>query len=185
MHVHILNKVWEQKWGDLDTNSLPYRGTQISIKLCTGGGADMGSHVDMYTCTDACVHSNQGMCPEVGWLWQPHNAAQRHPCFHQTMHRGGADMGSKVEINSCTDAFTHSNQGVWPQPIGGGSSNWMWDLQLEVGAPIGVEISGWRWDLWSGVGATIEGESSYQIWDLQLEVGSPIRGGRSNWQSHL
>ena len=61
MHVHILNKVGEQKWGNWDTNTLTYRGTQISIKLCIGSGADMGSQVDINSCTDACTHSNQGV----------------------------------------------------------------------------------------------------------------------------
>ena len=47
IHIHILNNVWEQKWDDWDTNTLPYRGTQVSIKLCIGGWADMGSQVDI------------------------------------------------------------------------------------------------------------------------------------------
>ena len=37
------------------------------------------------------------------------------PSFHQTMHRGGPDMGSQVDINSCTDACTHSKKGMEPQ----------------------------------------------------------------------
>ena len=87
MHVHILIKVREHKWGDWDTNTLPYRCFQVSIKLCTGYWTDMGSQVDINSCTDACTHSNQDMCPEVGWLWQTHNATQRYLCFYQTMHR--------------------------------------------------------------------------------------------------
>ena len=78
------------------------------------GGEDMGSQVDIYSHTDACIHSNQGVWPEVGWLGQTHNATQRHPCFHQLCIGGRADMDSQVDINSCTDACTHSNQGVWP-----------------------------------------------------------------------
>ena len=63
MNVNSPNQVWEQKWGDWDTKTLPYRGTQVSIKLCIGGGADMGSQVDINLCTDACIHPTQGMGP--------------------------------------------------------------------------------------------------------------------------
>ena len=94
---------------------MPYRGTYVSIKLCIGGGADMGSQMD---------------------------------------------------INSCTDACTHSNQHVWPQPISNGSFNWRWDLWLEVGPPI-------------------RGESANQRWVLQSQAGPPIGGLTSNWSFHL
>ena len=66
MHVHILNEVWEHKQGDWDTNTLPYRDTQLSIKLCIGGGPDMGSQVDINSCTDACTHSKIGVGPQAG-----------------------------------------------------------------------------------------------------------------------
>ena len=36
----------------------------LDTQLCTEGGADMGSQVDMGTCTDACTHSKQGVGPE-------------------------------------------------------------------------------------------------------------------------
>ena len=52
------------------------------------GGADMGSQVDMYTCTDACEHSNQGMGTKVGSLRHKHSPTQRHPGFHITIQRG-------------------------------------------------------------------------------------------------
>ena len=94
MHIHILNKVWEQKWGDFNTNTVPYRGTLVSIKLCIVGGAVMRSQVDINTCTDACTHSKQGVGTEMRWLGHKDNSIQRHPGFHQSMHRGGADMGS-------------------------------------------------------------------------------------------
>ena len=61
MHVDILSKVLEQNWGDWDTNTLQYRGTQVSIKLCIGDGADMDSQVDINADTDAFTHSNQGV----------------------------------------------------------------------------------------------------------------------------
>ena len=145
----------------------------------------MGSPVDINSCTDACTHSNQGMCPEVGWLWQPHNAPQGHPCFHQTMHGGGGNKGSQVDINSCTDAFTHSNQGVWPQPIGGGSSNWMWDLWLEVGASLGAPTPNQSWDLQLEMGAPVGAPTSNQRSHLQLELPPLIKGLAFSWSSHL
>ena len=48
-----------------DTNTLTYRGTQLSIKLCIGDGADMDSQMNINSCTDACAHSNQGVGPEM------------------------------------------------------------------------------------------------------------------------
>ena len=51
----------EQKKGNWDTNTLTYRGTQVSIKLCIVGGVARSSHVDINSCTDACTHSKQGM----------------------------------------------------------------------------------------------------------------------------
>ena len=51
-------------------------------------------------------------------------------------------------------------------PPGGGTSNWRWDLQLEVTPPIRGDTSNWRWH-------------------LQSEVGPPIGGEISNWRSHL
>ena len=112
MHVHILNKVWQQKKDDWYTNTLPYRGTQVSIKLCIGGGPDISSQVDINSCTDACTHSKQGLGPEIRWLRHKHTAIQGCQSFHQTMQRGGPDISSQVDINSCTDACTHSEQGV-------------------------------------------------------------------------
>ena len=56
----------EMRWQA--TNPLPYMGTQISIKLCMQGGADMGSQVDINSCTDACTHSKQGVVPHAGSL---------------------------------------------------------------------------------------------------------------------
>ena len=53
MHVHILNKVWEHKQGDWDTNTVTNRGTQVSMKLCIGGPGwhgQSGGHKFMYWC---------------------------------------------------------------------------------------------------------------------------------------
>ena len=87
MHVHILNNVWEQKLNDWDTNTLPYRGTQLSIKLCIGCGPDIVRKVDINLCTDACTHSKQGVGTQAGSLGHKHSNTQVHPTFHVTIHR--------------------------------------------------------------------------------------------------
>ena len=61
MHVHILNRLWHHRQGDLDTHTVTHRGTQVSMKLCIGVGPDMASQVDINTCTDAYTHSKQGV----------------------------------------------------------------------------------------------------------------------------
>ena len=48
----------------------------ISMWLFRWGGADMGSQVDINSCTDACTHFNQGVWPEVGWLGHTHHDTQ-------------------------------------------------------------------------------------------------------------
>ena len=41
-------------------------GTYLHTTTQRGWGADVGSQVDMHTCTDACTNSNQGVGPEKG-----------------------------------------------------------------------------------------------------------------------
>ena len=41
-----------------------------------------------------------------------HRVTLGHPYFHVTMHRVSGDIGSQVDINTCTDPCTLSNQGV-------------------------------------------------------------------------
>ena len=65
MHVHILTKVWEQKWGD----------------------------------------------------WKTHIVLHGFPCFYVTMYRGQTEMGSQMDINTYTDACTHSNPCVGPEVV--------------------------------------------------------------------
>ena len=77
MHVHILNKLWEEKWGDWDTHTGTHRHNQCSMKLCIGGGADMVSQVDINSCTDACTHSKQGVRPQAGWMGHTHTVKHR------------------------------------------------------------------------------------------------------------
>ena len=88
MHVHILIKMWDHKQGDWDTHTVPHMGSPVSMELSIGGLANMGSQVDINTCTDACTHSKQGVWTEIKWLGHKHTAIQGHPGFHQTMHRG-------------------------------------------------------------------------------------------------
>ena len=66
MHVHILNKIGDHKQGDWDTHTVTHRGTQDSIKLCIGDGRDMGSQVDINSCTADCTHSKQGVGTQAG-----------------------------------------------------------------------------------------------------------------------
>ena len=148
MHVHTINKVWEQKSGDWDTKTLPYRGTQVSIKISTGGGTDMGSQVDINSCTDACSYSNQGLWPQ--------------------MIGGGS-------FNWIGDLWSERRP-----PIGVGRSNQSWELHSEVGTPVRVGSSNQRWDLQSEVRPPIGGGISNQRWELQSEVSPPITGGTSN-----
>ena len=82
MHVHIVIKMWELKWGHWDTTTVPHKGTQVSISLFKGGETDMVSQVDMYTCTDACTHFNQYVGPQARWMGHTHTATQGHPGFH-------------------------------------------------------------------------------------------------------
>ena len=140
MQVHILNKVWEEKLDDWDINTLPYRGTQVSIKLCKGCGADMDSQVDINSCTDACTCSKQGVGTEMRWLGHKHTAIQGHSTWHQSMHRGctrwGQSGGHKFmywcmytfetrcgKRNEMTGNQTHCHTGASRFP-----SNYAWDL---------------------------------------------------------
>ena len=66
--------------------------------LCIRSGPDLGSQVHIITCTDACTHSKQSegtnevtgtqtQWTEMRWLGHKHTGIQRHPGFHETMHR--------------------------------------------------------------------------------------------------
>ena len=88
MLVHILNKVWDQRWTDWNIHTVPHTETHISMSLCKGNGAECGTQVDISTCTDACTHSKQGVGTEMRCLGHIHSAIQGHHCFHITMHSG-------------------------------------------------------------------------------------------------
>ena len=81
MHVHTLNKLWDHKQGDLDTHTVTHRGTQGSMKVCTGVEPDMASQVDINTCTDAYTHSKQDVGTEMRQLGhtQRHMGAPKSP----------------------------------------------------------------------------------------------------------
>ena len=83
MHVHILNKVWGDKQGVLDTHTVTHSSTQVSMKLCIGVGLDVASQVDINTefPIKLCIGA-------------------------------GPDEDCNVYINSCTDPCTHSKQSV-------------------------------------------------------------------------
>ena len=54
--------------------------------LCKDG-AELGSQMDISTCTDACPHSKQGMGTEMRhWETYTDSAIQGHPCFPGPMH---------------------------------------------------------------------------------------------------
>ena len=52
------------------------------------GGADMGSQVDINSCTGAWKYSKQDDGTQAGSLGHKLTDIQGHPGFHQTMHRG-------------------------------------------------------------------------------------------------
>ena len=53
------------------------------MKQVKGGGADIGSQVDINSCTDEYTHSKQGVAPEV-WM----TATQSHSCVHVPKYMG-------------------------------------------------------------------------------------------------
>ena len=44
--------------------------------------------------------------------WYTHCATEGQPCFYVTMQKGQAKTRSQMDINTCTDAYTHFEQGV-------------------------------------------------------------------------
>ena len=62
MHVHILNKVWQQKWGGHKQNAIQ-RHPCFHVTMHTGL---RWSQLDINKCTDACAHSYKGVGIEVG-----------------------------------------------------------------------------------------------------------------------
>ena len=80
------------------------------------GRADMESQVDMYTWSDACTHFNQGVGPKTGeWNTVTVTHMSTQEVSMKLSIGGWANMGSWVDISTCTDAYTHSKEGVGPE----------------------------------------------------------------------
>ena len=47
------------------THTMPQRGTHVSMQLYIGGGGNMGSQMDINTCTEAFTHSKQAVGTEL------------------------------------------------------------------------------------------------------------------------
>ena len=79
-------------------------GPLICMQLCKGGRADVGSQLDMYTCSDLCTYSNQGVGTRRGLT----------ETFMQDFI--GAHMfawiGSQSDMYTCTDASTWKKKGA-------------------------------------------------------------------------
>ena len=61
MHVHMLKK----EWVDLNRHTVPQSHPCFHVTMQRGRPVKE-SQVDMYTCTDACAHLNQGVGPQAG-----------------------------------------------------------------------------------------------------------------------
>ena len=84
----------------------PLKGANVQAQLCKGGGAEVGTHVDMHTCTDTYTHSNIGVVLEDGPLDKTQEAT--HGCTQLCKW----DVKSQMNMSTCTEACTHSNQVV-------------------------------------------------------------------------
>ena len=52
MHVYTLIKGGPEDW---EMHVGPYRDAYVCVQLCKRDGADMGSQMDMHSCTNACT----------------------------------------------------------------------------------------------------------------------------------
>ena len=95
MHVHILTKVWDYMRGDWNIHIGPYWGMYLHT-MCKGGGADLGSQVDMHTHTNECTHSYQGVRPDEWWLGHTCGPKKRHTYFCATVQSGWSRHGESV-----------------------------------------------------------------------------------------
>ena len=98
-----------------------------------------------------------------------------------------------VRMYTCisTCIHVHLTPHVCSSPIRGETSNWRWELHLEVRLLINGWSSSWRWDLWFELSVWLEvppvigGLISDWRSPLWLELPPPIRHLTSNWSSHL
>ena len=82
------------------------RGTHVCIQLYKRVRTVMGSHMEMHTCTDTCMHSNQGIAPDKG-DWDTH--MEPYICL-KLSKRGWIFMWCQLDIHTCGDVCTYSNQ---------------------------------------------------------------------------
>ena len=112
MHVHILNKVCDQKWTDWNIHIVTHGNPYF---ICKGDGEEFGTHVDISTCTDACTHSIQGVRTKLG-DWDTYTVSYRVTHVSMYLCKGsGAHFWSQVDMHTCNDAYTYSKQGVGPE----------------------------------------------------------------------
>ena len=62
----------------------------------------------MQACPDAHTRSNEGVGLDEWQLAHAHRATEGHTCLHTTMQRGEADVGSQLDMHTCTDVCTHT-----------------------------------------------------------------------------
>ena len=78
-----------------------------------GKGVEHTSSV-RWTCIHVLMHihiQNKVLEQNVE-LGHIHSATNGYPLFHVTILRGGDYMESQVDINTCTDACTHAEEGM-------------------------------------------------------------------------
>ena len=78
MHIHILTKVWYQKWADWYAHCATQGELMFLCNYPKVGQAKMGSQMYINTCTDAYTHSKQGVGTEMGDI-HTNSATQGHP----------------------------------------------------------------------------------------------------------
>ena len=65
-----------------------------------------GRHVDIYICTDAYTPYGQEEGPDEVWLGDAHRDTQSSILLGKIMQRGGAEMGSHIDIHTCSGVHT-------------------------------------------------------------------------------
>ena len=107
------NEVWDQR-GLTDIHMWDCTSSCATIQRNRGS---MRCQLNMHMHTDPSSHSNQGVGPDEELLGHAHRAKQGCTCFCTTYtickgFVGG--VGSQMDLYSCTDAYTHSNQCLRP-----------------------------------------------------------------------
>ena len=69
-----------------------YKSTHLHATMQRGWGAEVGSQVDVHTCTNACTYSSQVVKLEEGRLGHAHRAIQEH-MFAWNYGKGGESGG--------------------------------------------------------------------------------------------